>query len=63
MNNEGQGGTMKRRLRAYKKTVSIVNEKAIELYKGLGIERRDFFLKELTRKADSILLWELNRMR
>ena len=49
---------MKRRLRAYKKTVSIVNEKAIELYKGLGIEK-----KELTRKADSILLWELNRMR
>ena len=62
MNNEGQGGTMKRRLRAYKKTVSIVNEKAIELYKGLGIEKKGFLL-ELTRKADSILLWELNRMR
>ena len=25
-----------RRLKAYKKTVSIVNESAIELYKGLG---------------------------
>ena len=45
MNNEGQGGTMKRRLRAYKKTVSIVNEKAIELYKGLGIEKKGFLLE------------------
>mgnify|MGYP000499814015 CR=1 FL=1 len=60
MNNEGQGGTMKRRLRAYKKTVSIVNE---NYTKDLELKRRDFFLKELTRKADSILLWELNRMR
>ena len=36
---------MKRRLRAYKKTVSIVNEKAIELYKGLGIEKKGFLLE------------------
>ena len=51
MNNEGQGGTMKRRLRAYKKTVSIVNEKAIELYKGLGIEKKGFLLEGTDKES------------
>ena len=54
---------MKRRLRAYKKTVSMVNEKAIELYKGLGIEKKGFLLEGTDKERDSILLWELNRMR
>ena len=39
-------------LKAYKKTVSIVNETAIELYKGLGREHNGFLMesndKELT---------------
>ena len=51
MNNEEQGGTMKRRLRAYKKTVSIVNEKAIELYKGLGIEKKGFLLEGTDKES------------
>lgn len=34
-----------RRLRAYKKTVSIVNETAIELYKGLGRDRIGFLME------------------
>ena len=42
---------MKRRLRAYKKTVSIVNEKAIELYKGLGIEKKGFLLEGTDKES------------
>ena len=34
-----------RRLKAYKKTVSIVNESAIELYKGLGREKKGFLME------------------
>ena len=37
--------------------------KLLNYTKDLELKRRDFFLKELTRKADSILLWELNQMR
>ncbi|MGN0316614.1 MAG: anthranilate synthase component I [Lachnospira sp.] len=36
---------MKRRLKAYKKTVSIVNESAINLYKGLGREKKGFLME------------------
>ena len=32
-------------LKAYKKTVSIVNETAIELYKGLGREHKGFLME------------------
>lgn len=42
---------MKQRLRAYKKTVSIVNEKAIELYKGLGIEKKGFLLEGTDKES------------
>ena len=34
-----------RRLKAYKKTVSIVNESAIELYNGLGREKKGFLME------------------
>lgn len=36
---------MKRRLKAYKKTVSIVNETAIELYQGLGSKSKGFLME------------------
>lgn len=36
---------MKRRLKAYKKTVSIVDESAIDLYKGLGREKKGFLME------------------
>ena len=32
-------------LKAYKKTVSIVDETAIELYKGLGREHKGFLME------------------
>ena len=36
---------MKRKLKAYKKTVSIVNESAISLYKGLGRTHKGFLME------------------
>ena len=36
---------MKRILRAYKKSVSLVNETALDLYKGLGREKKGFLLE------------------
>ena len=36
---------MKRKLRAYKKTVSIVNEKAISMFEGITKGKRSFLLE------------------
>ena len=52
-----------RRLKAYKKTVSIVNESAIELYKGLGREKKGFLMESNDRKMADTHLWELTHRR
>ena len=36
---------MKRRLKAYKKTVSIVDESTIALYESLGREKKGFLME------------------
>ena len=38
-------------LKAYKKTVSIVDETAIELYKGLGREHKGFLMESNDKAA------------
>lgn len=40
---------MKRRLRVYKKTVSIVNETAIGMYESLVGNKKDFFWKVMIK--------------
>ena len=50
-----------RRLKAYKKTVSIVNESAIELYKGLGREKKGFLME--SNDKENTHLWELTHRR
>ena len=49
---------MKKVLRAYKKTVSIVNETAIWMYENLGSDRVGFLMK---KKVENIHLWVLIR--
>lgn len=36
---------MKKILKAYKKTVSIVNETAIQIYESLGSEKKGFLME------------------
>ena len=43
---------MKRRLRAYRKTVSIVNEKAISMFEGIATGRKCFLLESYDKDYD-----------
>lgn len=43
---------MKRRLRAYRKTVSIVNEKAISMFEGIAGDRKCFLLESYDKDYD-----------
>lgn len=52
---------MKRRLKAYKKTVSIVDESTIALYESLAEKRKAFLWKVMTRKTEDTPLWVLSR--
>ena len=45
---------MKRRLRVYKKTVSIVNETAIGMYESLVGNKKGFLLESYDKNYDSI---------
>lgn len=52
---------MKKVLRAYKKTVSIVNETAIWMYENLGSDRVGFLMESNEKKVENIHLWVLIR--
>lgn len=54
---------MKRRLRVYKKTVSIVNETAIGMYESLVGNKKDFFWKVMIKIMTDIRFLEKNRKR
>lgn len=43
---------MKRRLRAYRKTVSIVNEKAISMFEGIARNKKCFLLESYDKEYD-----------
>ena len=43
---------MKRRLRAYRKTVSIVNEKAISMFEGIAQDKKCFLLESYDKDYD-----------
>lgn len=49
---------MKRRLRVYKKTVSIVNETAIGMYESLVGNKKDFFWKVMIKIMTDIRFWK-----
>ena len=50
-------------LKAYKKTVSIVDETAIELYKGLGRDHKGFLMESNDKENGRYTLWGLIRKR
>lgn len=54
---------MKRRLRVYKKTVSIVNETAIGMYESLVGNKKEFLLESYDKNYDRYTFLEKNRKR
>ena len=54
---------MKRRLRVYKKTVSIVNETAIGMYESLVGNKKGFLLESMIKIMTDIRFLEKNRKR
>lgn len=54
---------MKRRLRVYKKTVSIVNETAIGMYESLVGNKKGFLLESYDKNYDRYTFFGKNRKR
>ncbi len=51
---------MKRRVRAYKKTVSIVNETAISMFEGIAIGQKSFLLESYDKNYDRYSFFGVN---
>ena len=49
---------MKRIRRAYSKTVSLIDETAVQIYQSFVGKKRDFFWKVMIRITDVTSLWE-----
>ena len=54
---------MKRRLRVYKKTVSIVNETATGMYESLVGDKKGFLLESYDKNYDRYTFLEKSRKR